>query len=159
MSTVTAVELSQAELTLLARMTRRAYVPGAPQEELDDAGWAAVGRGLIARGVINGRLRPTVEDDAAALLDVVLRFPAAAEYAEAVVQARRYTWVQSERGYGVDVRDRDQLTLIDAPDALRLVRPEHPGELPEDLSGTLVVQRVTVAEARERVIALGGGAG
>jgi len=255
----TAVAFSQAELTVLARMVGRTYFPGAPQGELDDAGWAAVGRGLMARGIIHGRLRRTVEDDVAALLDVVLdgdwslwlqlnynpglgglgdnsaevlwikgdevvrqtmdeqevhrlervgpaavddlvaraldfptaqgsetgepftmtqreyseavaltndestaaaaaRFPVAAEYVQAHEQSRRNTWVQSECGYGIDARDRDQLALVDAPGALWIVRPENPAELPDDLSGTLVLQRVTVVEARERVTALAGTA-
>jgi hypothetical protein len=252
-----AVEFSQAELTVLARMAGRTYFPGAPQGELDDAGWAAVGRGLMARGVLHGRLRRTVDDDVAALLDVVMggdwslwlqlqynpglgensaevlwikgddvvrqtkndqdvhrlervqpaavdeivsraldlptaqdsqagepftmtqleyssacsltrdegaaaggaRYPAAAEYLQARDDARRATWVQSQRGYGIEVSDCEQLTLIDVPDALWLARPESRGELPEDGSGRLVVQRVTMDEARERVTALAGGAG
>ena len=98
-----------------------------------------------------------IDDEGAAA--AAARYPVAAEFVQAVEQARRSTWVQSERGYGVEVSDRDQLTLIDAPDALWLVRPESPGELPEDLSGTLVFQRISMDEARERDTALAGGAG
>ena len=66
------LSFSAAELTLLARMAGVEIFPATPPPELDDAGWKAVGRGLVARGVVHGTLRRRVDDDVAAVLDVVL---------------------------------------------------------------------------------------
>ncbi|MEA2148662.1 MAG: hypothetical protein QOD69_492 [Solirubrobacteraceae bacterium] len=64
---------SDAELTLLARMLDEEYFPATLPPELDDDGWKAVERGLIARGTVHGRFRRAVADDVAQVLEVVLR--------------------------------------------------------------------------------------
>jgi hypothetical protein len=72
LTSASGLAFSAAELTLLARMAGVQIFPSTPPPELDDAGWKAVGRGLVARGVVHGTLRRRVDDDVAAVLDVVL---------------------------------------------------------------------------------------
>lgn len=72
MTPASGLSFSAAELTLLARMAGVPNFPSTPPPELDDAGWKAVGRGLVARGVVHGTLHRRVDDDVAPVLDVVL---------------------------------------------------------------------------------------
>jgi hypothetical protein len=71
---ITAQELdfSDAELTLMAFIMDKEYFPVTPPPTLDDDGWKAVERGLVARGAVHGRLRQRVADDVAEVLDVIL---------------------------------------------------------------------------------------
>jgi len=72
---ITAADLSfsDAELTLLARMLGHDEFPATAAPELDEAGWAAVERGLAARGTVADRFGPIgVADDVADVLAVVL---------------------------------------------------------------------------------------
>jgi hypothetical protein len=71
-STAQEVDFSDAELTLMAFIMDAEYFPATPPPTLDDDGWKAVERGLVARGVVHGRLRQRVADDVAEVLDVVL---------------------------------------------------------------------------------------
>jgi hypothetical protein len=66
------LDFSDAELTLMAFIMDEEYFPATPPPALDDDGWKAVERGLVARGVVHGRLRQRVADDVAEVLDVVL---------------------------------------------------------------------------------------
>jgi hypothetical protein len=68
----TELVFSDAELTLMAFMMDKPYFPATPPPTLDDDGWNAVERGLIARGAVDGRFRQRVDDDVAEVLDVVL---------------------------------------------------------------------------------------
>jgi hypothetical protein len=67
-----ALDFSDAELTLMAFIMDEEYFPATPPPTLDDDGWKAVERGLVARGAVHGRLRQRVADDVAEVLDVVL---------------------------------------------------------------------------------------
>lgn len=63
---------SEAELALLARLAGAAYFPCTRLVELDEAGWEAVARGLLARGVLSPGDPPQVAADVERVLDVVL---------------------------------------------------------------------------------------
>jgi hypothetical protein len=60
------------ELTFLAIKLGREYFPATPLPDLDVESWKTVERGLMARGVVRGRFRLTVDDDVADVLNAVL---------------------------------------------------------------------------------------
>lgn len=72
MSASTELSFSDDELTLYARMNDRLRFPYALDEELGDAGWEAVARGLAARGVLQEGPEPALVDDVDAVLRPVL---------------------------------------------------------------------------------------
>jgi hypothetical protein len=71
MITASEFVFSDAELTVLARMLDEEYFPATLPPELDDDGWKAVERGLVARGTVHGRFRKAIEDDVAEVLQFV----------------------------------------------------------------------------------------
>jgi hypothetical protein len=60
--------LSDAEATLLAGMAGADRFPAALPPEMDDEGWAAVARGLLARGLAHGEGRLEMSDAVAGLI-------------------------------------------------------------------------------------------
>lgn len=72
MTASTELSFSDDELTLYARMNERLRFPYALDEDLGDAGWEAVARGLAARGVLQEGPAPTLVDDVDAVLRPVL---------------------------------------------------------------------------------------
>lgn len=72
MITTSDLVFSDEELTVLARMLDEEYFPSTLPPELDDDGWRAVERGLVARGAVHGRFRRAIADDVAEVLEVVL---------------------------------------------------------------------------------------
>lgn len=64
---------SDAELTLVARIAGAPAFPATVAPGLEDAGWQAVTRGLVARGVVQeGPAGPVIAEDVDAVLGVVL---------------------------------------------------------------------------------------
>jgi hypothetical protein len=63
---------SDAELTYLAIELDKPYFPATPPPTLDPDGWGVVQRGLVARGVLGGRFRLSVDDDVAEVIEMVL---------------------------------------------------------------------------------------
>jgi hypothetical protein len=73
MSAATELRFSDPELTFLAIKLGHGCFPATPLPDLDADSWTAVQRGLIARGVLRGHFRLTVDDDVAELLEAVLQ--------------------------------------------------------------------------------------
>jgi hypothetical protein len=71
MITTSEFVFSDAEVTVLARMLEHMYFPATMPPELDDDGWKAVTRGLVARGAVHGHFRQSIDDDVRAALDLV----------------------------------------------------------------------------------------
>lgn len=73
MSDAPELAFSEEELTLLARLAGAPYFPGTRLVDLDEEGWLAVARGLVARGVLTADDPPAVAGEVDAVLGVVLR--------------------------------------------------------------------------------------
>lgn len=76
------------------------------------------------------------------------RHPAAAGYVEALADARRLVRVEARSRVGEDRFDGDELTIVESPrHGLWLARGDSSGD-------AIMLERVTVASAREQVMAL-----
>jgi hypothetical protein len=82
------------------------------------------------------------------------RYPAVGAYAQALTDGRRSIIVDESVGPGDDGRPRLELTLVESPTGLWLMRYARPVGRGEDGSGVVVMQRVTVDMAREQMNAL-----
>jgi hypothetical protein len=78
---VTDLAVTDAEVTLLAGMAGADRFPAALPAELDDRGWGAVARGLLARGLAHGRRRLVMSEEVAGLVG-------------GVVFAKRSLWIE-----------------------------------------------------------------
>jgi hypothetical protein len=72
MNSIQELVLSDAEATFLALEMGKPYFPATPPPTMEPDGWAAVIRGLEARGVLRGHFKLSVADEVAEVLDVVL---------------------------------------------------------------------------------------
>jgi hypothetical protein len=72
MTPVSELVFTDDELTVLARMVGEPVFPATHLPQHDDATWAAVARGLVARGAVLDRDPPAMAADVADLLGVVL---------------------------------------------------------------------------------------
>jgi hypothetical protein len=85
---------------------------------------------------------------------VAERYPAAAGYARALTEGRRSIAITARVGPGEEDTSREELTLVEAPHGLWLCRYATRSAQPEDGSGVVVMQRVTLNMAREQMTAL-----
>jgi hypothetical protein len=72
MSAAAELKFSDPELTFLAIKLGNGFFPATPLPDLDADSWQAVERGLIARGIVRGHFRLTVDDDVADVLQTVI---------------------------------------------------------------------------------------
>ncbi|MEA2149640.1 MAG: hypothetical protein QOD69_1470, partial [Solirubrobacteraceae bacterium] len=72
MSPLARLAFSDEELTVLAAMAGEAAFPYARVAQLDDDGWEAVARGLVARGVLREDRSPAEDRTLDAVLGLVL---------------------------------------------------------------------------------------
>jgi hypothetical protein len=85
---------------------------------------------------------------------VAERYPAAAAFAQALTDARRSIAIDEHVGPGYEDRSRENLVLVESPHGLWLSRYIKPVGHAEDGSSIVVLQRVSIATARERMAAL-----
>jgi hypothetical protein len=116
-----------------------------------------------AQGSSAGEPRILSERDLGAALELGLaegprpvadRYPAAADYAQALADGRRSTCVKLRGGPGDEAFPWREIEIVEAPTGLWLVRNETPGDMPQDGSGTVVLQRISVDTARELMVGL-----
>lgn len=92
-----------------------------------------------------------VSDGPSAVAD---RYPAAADYAAVLTDARRATRVKRDGGPADEGYPWREVEIVEAPQGLWIKRNAAPGPPPDDGSGIVLMQRISVDMAREQLIAL-----